>query len=128
MLPRTENIEGVIIKRYRPLFRIFGYWVTPTIFKDLLTDQFDIINAHCVRSFQFDIAALVSRMRNIELVATPHGSLYSYGVISARARRLLFNAHNAFLKLAFRWASKIITASSEESAQFTRFGIGPDRI
>src|SRR6267143_1346987 len=128
MLPRTEYIDGVTVKRYRPVFCIFGYWVTPTIFKDLLTDQFDIINAHSVRSFQFDIAALVSRIRNIKLVANPHGSLYSYGVISARTRRLLFNVHNAILKLAFRQASRIIASSSEENAQFTRFGVGPDKI
>src|SRR2546425_6204899 len=92
-LPRTENIEGVIVKRYRPLFRIFGYWVTPMLFKDLMKDPATIINAHCARSFQFDVAALVSRIRNRKLIATPHGSLYSYGEISGGLRHLLFAAH-----------------------------------
>lgn len=122
-LPSIENLEGVTVKRYHPIFRIFGYWVTPTIFKDLMTEEFDIINAHCVRSFQFDIAALISRIRNRKLIVNPHGSLYSYGEISDRVRRLLFAAHNAILKLVFRRASSIVATSSEEMYQFNRFGL-----
>src|SRR2546428_1918118 len=127
-LPSLEHIEGVTIKRYRPLFTIFGYWVTPMILKDLLTDPFDIINAHCVRSFQFDIAALVSWIKNRKLIATPHGSLYSYGAIPHGLRRLLFSAHNAILKFVFRRAHTVVATSPEEENQFTRFGLDIGKI
>ena len=127
-LPRVEDIGGVTVRRYRPLICIFGYWITPRLLKDLMTDQYDIINAQCARSFQFDIAAFVAWIRNRKLIATPHGSLYSYGSVSGRVRRLLFAAHNAILKLDFKRASTILSTSSEEDSQFNRFHLDPRKI
>lgn len=127
-LPSREDVGNVTIKRYRPIFCILGYWVTPTIMKDLLTDEFDIIHAHSARSFQLDIAALVSWIRHRKLIVSPHGSLYSYGLASGQGKRLLFAAHNAILKLVFRRACKIIATSSDEENQFKRFGIDTEKI
>ncbi len=123
-LPHHEDVDGVTVNRYRAIMSIAGYWITPSLFKDLMRDDYDIIHAHCARSFQLDLAALVSAMRNKPLIATPHGSVYSYGVLGVQDNfhRLAFEMHNAILKLVLRRAARIIATSGEEMSQLTRFG------
>jgi len=60
---RTKNVGGVPVKRLPIDSQPCWLWITPLLFKDLMKDDYDVIHAHCARSFQLDVAALVSLIR-----------------------------------------------------------------
>ena len=113
-LPSMESIEGIPVKRYKVFFHIGGYYITPTMFLDLMRNDFDIIHAHCARSFQFDLAALVSRFKKTPLIVTAHGTLASYikEMSPNPILRYLNVLHNSILRMSLNQAT-ICTALSE---------------
>lgn len=130
-LPAQEYIDGVLVKRYKTMFSIGSYQIAPQMLTGLLRDNFDIIHAHCARSFQLDLAACVSMLRNKPLIISAHGTLANYlGVRDMSQRlRLLHKIHNIVLKFSLSQA-KIVTALSElEAGQYAQlFGISPNKI
>ncbi len=116
-----DTIQGIPVERLHPISFIAGYWITIALFWRLMRGSYDIIYAHCARSFQLDIATLVAFLRRKELIVAPHGSIYSYEVLDSSSTRSLYLIHNAILKLVFRQASKIVASSQEEVRQISRF-------
>lgn len=125
--PRQEYIEGVLIKRYNILFKVAGYWVAPSMFQDLMNDDFDLIHAHCARSFQLDLAALVSRLRGKPLVVTAHGAIGNYKMMELKVR-ILYRLHNAILKISLNQAKKLIALNNAEIEQYKSRGISEEKI
>jgi len=117
-----EHLDGVDVERERPVAFVAGYWVTPKLFSRLVSENSDLIFAHCARSFQLDIAALASFVLRKPLIVAPHGSVYSYGLFRGGLRRPLYVVHNAALKLVFKQAKRIVATSQEEVRQISRFG------
>jgi glycosyltransferase involved in cell wall biosynthesis len=113
-LPSMERIEGIPVKRYKVFFHIGGYYITPTMFLDLMKDDFDIIHAHCARSFQLDLAALVSKLRKKPLIVSAHGTLASYikEMSPNPILRYLNMLYNPILRISLNQAT-ICTALSE---------------
>jgi len=121
-LPAQEYIDDAKVKRYRSLFGVGSYQITPLMLVDLLRDDFDIIHAHGARSFQLDLASFVSILRNKPLVITAHGSLadYLHAKDISQKLRILNRVHNTLLKFSLRRA-KIVTALSQlEAEQYVR--------
>ena len=58
-LPTKEKIDKYTIKRTHVWFSTFLFFVNPGMYKQMLNDDFDIIHAIGVRSFQSFIATLV---------------------------------------------------------------------
>ena len=121
LLPH-EDVDGVPVERERPVAFIAGYWVTLRLFSRLISENSDLIFAHCARSFQLDIAALASFVLRKPLIVAPHGSVYSYKLFRGGLRRPLYVVHNAALKLVFKQAKRIVATSQEEVRQISRFG------
>jgi glycosyltransferase involved in cell wall biosynthesis len=128
-LLRKEYVDGILVKRYRTICKIAGYWITPSMLVDLETDDFDIIHAHAARSFQCDLSALVSKLRSRPLVITAHGSLGSYlGVDLGRRDHMLHVAHNVIAERVFRAADKVIALNRFERQHYIRLGVDPQKI
>jgi len=125
--PRQEYIEGALIKRYGVLFKIAGYWVTPSMFHDLMKDDLDIIHAHCARSFQLDLAALVSKLRGKPLVITSHGAISSYKSMGFKLK-MLYCLQNTILTLSLRQADKLTALNKTEVEQYISKGVHEDKI
>lgn len=122
-----EYIEGILVKRYRVLFKIAGYWVTPLMFKDLMKDDIDIIHVHCARSFQLDLASLVSKLRGKPLIITAHGALKAYREIGFKIK-FLHNLQNIILKFTLRHANKLTALSQIEAEQYRYMGVLGEKI
>ena len=130
-LPSKEYIDGVLVKRYKTLLSIASYRFTPSMFKDLMRDNFDVIHAHCARSFQLNLAALVSKLRNKPLIVSAHGTLASYvgGANLSQALRCLHRVHNFALKLTLDQAQVCTALSELEARQFLQIFKAPkDKI
>ena len=130
-LPSKEYIDGVLVKRYKTLLSIASYRFTPSMFKDLMRDNFDVVHAHCARSFQLNLAALVSKLRNKPLIVSAHGTLASYvgGANLSRALRCLHRVHNFALKLTLDQAQVCTALSELEARQFLQIFKAPkDKI
>ena len=67
-LPSKEKIGEYLIKRTNVWFSTFLFFVNPGMYKQMMNDDFDIIHAIGVRSFQAFIAALVSKKKKIPLI------------------------------------------------------------
>lgn len=122
-----EYIEGILVKRYRVLFKIAGYWVTPLMFKDLMKDDIDIIHVHCARSFQLDIASFVSKLRDKPLIITAHGALSAYREMGFKIK-FLHNLQNIILKFTLRHANKLTALSQIEVEQYKDMGVVDENI
>jgi len=130
-LPTQEYIGGVPVKRYKTIIGIGSYQFAPQMLMDLLKGDFDIIHAHCARSFELDLAACISILRNKPLIISAHGTLANYlGMRDISQRlRILHKIHNIVLRFSLNQA-KIVTALSElEARQYAQlFGMSPDKI
>jgi glycosyltransferase involved in cell wall biosynthesis len=130
-LPAQEIIRGVIVKRYKTIIRIGNYHIAPQMLLDLLRGDFDVIHAHCARSFELDLAAFVSRLRNKPLIVSAHGTLANYLGIKNISQRLiiLHKIHNLLLRTSLKQA-KIVTALSDlEVIQYRQlFGVAESKI
>lgn len=130
-LPTSENIDCANVRRYKPLLNIASYQITPLMFIDLLRDDFDIIHAHCARSFQFDLAAFVSMLRNKPLVVSAHGTLAEYLHTDDMSPKLrsLHRVHNIVLRFSLSRAKVVMALSKLEAEQYVKlFGVQSNRI
>ncbi|MCJ7635640.1 glycosyltransferase family 4 protein [Candidatus Bathyarchaeota archaeon] len=130
-LPIQECIDGASIKRYKPLLGISSYQITPLMFLDLLRDDFDIIHAHDARSFQLNLAAFISVLRNKPLVISAHGSLADYLYLDNMSPKLrsLHRVHNILLKFSLCRANIVMALSELEAEQYLKlFGVQSKKI
>ena len=73
-----EKIGKYFIKRTHVWFSTFLFFVNPGMYKQMMNDDFDIIHAIGVRSFQAFIATLVSKRKKIPLVISDQGGLTTH--------------------------------------------------
>src|SRR5574337_500139 len=81
-LPREEMINGFKINRTHVIFKIFLYFVNPSMFNQIKKDRPDVIHSIGIRSFQSLIAALVSKIYKIPLVLSDQGGLHTHPNVS----------------------------------------------
>jgi glycosyltransferase involved in cell wall biosynthesis len=128
-LPKEEFINGIHVKRYPLVGRIGGYWITPSMLRDLKRDEYDILHAHTARSFQCDLSAFVSKLRCSPFLITAHGSLGSFLKVELGLRNhILHVAHNLIAKRVFQAADKVIALNRFEMQHFLRIGVDHKKI
>ena len=129
-LQTQEYIDDILVKRFPVLFRVAGYWFSPSMFKTLLEDDFDVIHTNCARSFQSDLASLVSRIRRIPLIIQSRGSIGSYrakGAVSV-GMSYLYSIHNPILKYSLKQAEKVIALTRSEALEYRVMGVENNKI
>ena len=77
-LPSQEKIGEYLIKRTHVWFSTFLFFVNPGMYKQMMNDDFDIIHAIGIRSFQAFIATLVSKRKKIPLIISDQGGLTTH--------------------------------------------------
>jgi glycosyltransferase involved in cell wall biosynthesis len=128
-LPKKEWIDGILIKRYPAPLKLAGYWVTPSMFVDLKADGYDILHAHLGRSFQCDLAALVSKLKHNPFLITPHGSIGSHLDVDRGLKiHTLHIAHDIIAKHVLNAADKVIALNSFEKRHLLRLGVDSKKI
>ncbi len=129
-LPPQEFVDGVLVKRYAVLLRVAGYWFCPSMLKDLLEVEADLIHANCARSFQLDLTSLVCKIKKIPLIVQSRGAVGSYRVenIMSRGVRFLHLLHNHILRFSLKQADKVIALTQAEAKQYTSFGVAEEKI
>ncbi len=122
-LPKQEKIENYLIKRTHVWFSFFLYFVNPGMYKQMMNDNFDIIHAIGVRSFQAFIAALVSKKKKIPLIISDQGGLTTHPDLkkSSLSKIILIKLQKPLINFVINQASHIIVANEYEKKIFLQF-------
>ena len=118
-----EKIGKYFIKRTHVWFSTFLFFVNPGMYKQMMNDDFDIIHAIGVRSFQAFIATLVSKRKKIPLVISDQGGLTTHPDLkkSSLIKRILIKAQKPLIKFVINNSTKIIVANEYEKKIFLNF-------
>ena len=88
----------------------------------MMKDDFDIIHAVGIRSFQAFIAAIVSKKKKIPLVISDQGGLTTHpDLTSSLTKKFLIALQKPFIKYIINSASKIIVPNDYEKKIFLEF-------
>ena len=122
-LPKNEKIENFTIKRTNVWFSVFLFFVNPGMYKQMMKDDFDIIHAVGIRSFQAFIAAIVSRKKNIPLIISDQGGLTTHPDLkeSSFKKRFLVKFQQPLIKFIVNQSIKIIVPNEYEKKIFLDF-------
>ena len=122
-LPTKEKIDKYTIKRTHVWFSTFLFFVNPGMYKQMLNDDFDIIHAIGVRSFQSFIATLVSKRKKIPLIIADQGGLTTHPDLrnSSLMKRILIKLQKPFIKFVINNATRVIVANEYEREIFLEF-------
>ena len=122
-LPTKEKIDKYTIKRTHVWFSTFLFFVNPGMYKQMLNDDFDIIHAIGVRSFQSFIATLVSKRKKIPLIIADQGGLTTHPDLrnSSLMKRILIKLQKPFIKFVINNATRVIVANEYERKIFLEF-------
>ena len=119
-LPSQEKIEKYFIKRTNVWFSAFLFFVNPGMYRQMMNDDFDLIHAIGVRSFQAFIATLVAKRKKIPLVISDQGGLTTHPDLknSSMIKRILIEIQKPLIKFVINNATKIIVANEYEKKIF----------
>ena len=122
-LPTKEKIDKYTIKRTHVWFSTFLFFVNPGMYKQMLNDDFDIIHAIGVRSFQSFIATLVSKRKKIPLIIADQGGLTTHPDLrnSSLMKQILIKLQKPFIKFVINNATRVIVANEYERKIFLEF-------
>lgn len=122
-LPTEEKIEKFIIKRSHVWFSSFLFFINPGMYKQMMEDDFDIIHAIGVRSFQAFIAAIISKRKKIPLIISDQGGLTTHPDLkkSSIKKQFLILLQRPLIKFIVHQSSKIIVPNNYEKNIFLEF-------
>lgn len=124
-LPRVETINGFKINRTHCWFSIYLFYVNPYMYKQLKDFDADIIHTIGLRSFQSLIAAFVSKRKNIPLVISDQGGLFTHPELTEASivKKILFRLQYLAIKFIVKQATTIIVGNEYERDMFSRFDV-----
>ena len=122
-LPREEKIGKFTIKRTHVWFSTFLFYVNPGIFKQMLTDDFDIIHAVGIRGFQAFVASIISKIKKIPLVISDQGGLTTHPDLKDASifKKFLIKLQAPMIKSIINQATVVIAANYYEKKIFKNF-------
>lgn len=123
--PDTENVDGYMVFRFKPLIKVYGNAIMPGLFFRLMANKnaYDVIHAHSHVYFSTNVCALVRKFRSSPLVITMHG------LISATTPGWLSNMYQRSLGLwTLNAADRIICYTEEEKVEMIKIGVDREKI
>lgn len=122
-LPNEEKIENFVIKRTHTWLSFFLFFINPSMYKQMMNDDMDIIHAVGVRSFQAFIAAIVSKRKNIPLVISDQGGLTTHPDLrkASFTKKFLIKLQTPLIKFVINQSDQIIVANEYEKNIFLNF-------
>ena len=120
-LAEIDNSNGFTIKRSNVILKIFTYFVNPGLYFQLKNDKPDIIHVIGVRSFQAFIAALISKIEKIPMIATDYGGLTTHPEIKNGnlMKKFLYKLQSPMIKFIMNQSKKVIAANEYELKDFS---------
>ncbi len=127
-LPKKESYDKVHITRFKNQIQVMRYCVSLGMVMDLR--NFDIVHSHSYRSFQTDIACLVTTANRKPFVLSTHGTLTGYKYILAnKFAHLPYKIYDtATSKNAVCRADAIIVSSKNEWREALEFGVHKKKL
>ncbi len=108
-LPREENINGVLIRRFDSFAPQNSYYVSLKMLLELKRSEFDIVHAHNYHASPAFFARYATKKR---FIVTPH----YHGHGSSTLRDYLIRLYKPFGKKIFQEADKVIAVSDYEKS------------
>jgi len=126
----TGEINGYLVKNYKPLFRLWSFPLSIRLIIDVLGERPDVIHVHGYRCFHSELAAWLRMLKKVPFVLSPHGSLLAYRYLStSRLEKALHVLYDALtFKHALRKAAYIAVTSNREAEEALQIGIPRDKI
>jgi len=128
LLPESEFIEGILVKRYSMIGGLFKklYITTSYFFNELLTDEnYDIIHVFSfLPYFMTNVSVILSKLMGRRIVITPTFHPYrlnSYNDIFGKINGLVYDRFLGIMILKF--ANHIIALTEEEARYYKSLGI-----
>lgn len=124
-MPFTETINGYRVERFRPLMKLYGNLVMPSLLLRLAAENknYDIIHAHSHLYLSTNICSLIRKFSSTPLVITSHG------LTSQTAPGWLNHIYLATLgKWTLNAADRIICYTEEEKEEMERLGVDGRKI
>ena len=120
-LPRTEKFKDFKINRTHSWFSVKLFFFNPSIYKQILKDQPDIIHTIGLRSFQSIAAWLVSKKTGVPLVITDQGGLTTHPFLkeSGVFFNFVYKIQNFYIKQIIKHSSIVCAANEYEKEIFS---------
>lgn len=140
---RGHSVDLALDSRYKDKYHIEGpnvlwfdsipltaYSPSISLLKILQKTDADLVHLHGYMSFQSDFGSLISTLRRIPTVLTPHGSLLGYEhLYESTAEKLIYYLHDFLtLKIAARFAKFVVATSTSEFKDVIDFGVESEKI
>ena len=123
--PTQDYKDGYRIQRFKPIIKIGGNSLMPSLFFKLskTRNDFDIIHAHSHLFFSTNLCALVRKFGSPPLVITNHGLI---------SQTVPMWVHRIYIPTIAKWtfksADKIICYTEKEKSMLKKQGIDSDKI
>lgn len=108
-LPREENINGVLVRRFNSFSPQNSYYISLEMLLELRKSEFDIVHAHNYHAFPAFFSRYAIKKR---FIVTPH----YHGHGSSVLRNHLIKLYKPFGKKIFQEADKVIAVSKYEKS------------
>ena len=134
-LPKFEIIDNVKIHRFPIKFRLgqSHYFITPSLPFAFFKYRYDLIHVHSLRTFQTNVATIISRLKNKPCVFTAHGTLRSMYLLDLFNNRKkesgkmkLFDT--IFKKSFLKAIDRFIVHSKHEKKWTLKFNVPEEKI
>lgn len=128
-IPAEEKIQNVEIKRFPITTRFLKYIYSPKMKAALEQEDFDIIHAHCYRSYQSDISLKIALKKKKPFVISTHGTLLSYKYFVNKPWHLAYACYDMVtLKKTVKRADAVIVNSKGEYEEALNFGVKKEKL
>lgn len=121
-LPRSESIDNFEVKRSHVYFNIELFFINFGMYKQIISDQPEIIHTIGIRSFQSFLAAIISKIKKIPLITSDQGGLFTHPDFQNRGKkRILYKIQEPMIKFIINQSKKIIVANEYEQEIFSKY-------
>ncbi|MDA4126960.1 MAG: glycosyltransferase family 4 protein [Thaumarchaeota archaeon] len=124
-----SEVRGIPVYRFRSLLSLgeFGkFW--PGFVPEILERDYDVIHAHGYRHPHTDIAAAVSKLKNVRSVMTAHSPFHPSGVRGPLAEALVPIYDRFVAPVTLRAFDKVVSLTPAEAKRLILLGVPKDRV
>ena len=128
----AEQFESdlVKVKVYKPASRIGHYRLNPSMFKDLLREDADLIHIHGYRNFESDAGALSSYLTGKPCVMTCHGTvlgpLNMTWSLQSRLQDLAYDG--VTMRFSLKHCVALVATTAQEANEVASLGADKSKI
>lgn len=110
-LKQAEQVNSILIERYNWNFKLLSYYVSISMLKHMIKENFDLMHAHIYGFFPSDVAFISSKLKKRPYIITPHGFHY----LVSGVRKILHKIYdNVFGRLLLSYAKFVTCVSKME--------------